>query len=235
MTLAQADPTGDIVDETQPWQRMRPQHPPPREPPPPEEPDDGGRFDGEDEPKRSRLNNAHLGMLMFVGAESMLFAALLGAFLVFRIEHVTWPPPALPRLPLLLTGCSTLMLLASALTMRQALHALRRWEQHRGVRFLALTAALGGAFLALQGYEWSQLIRFGLHLSSGVYGASFFVLIGCHALHVCSALAWVIVVWLRARRTEACMTRQLGVSLCSLYWYYVVAVWPVIYALVYLI
>lgn len=234
MTLAQTDPAFEMVDAAPPGRRIRPQSPPPRKPPPPEDSDDGGRFDGEDEPKGSRLNNAHLGMLMFLGAETMLFAALMGAFLVFRIEHATWPPPAFSRVPLLLTACSTLMLLTSAFTMRQALHALRRWEQQRGVRFLALTAGLGGAFLALQGYEWSQLIRVGLRLSSGVYGASFFVLIGCHALHVCSALTWVIVVWVRARHTEACMTRQLGVSLCSLYWYYVVAVWPVLYALVYL-
>ena len=234
MTLAQTDPAFEIVDEVHPGRRIRPQSPPPLKPPPPEDSDDSGRFDGEDEPTGSRLNNAHLGMLIFLGAETMLFAALMGAFLVFRVAHVTWPPPAFPHMPLLLTGCSTLMLLTSAFTMRQALHALRRWELQRGVRCLALTAGLGGAFLALQGYEWSQLIRVGLGLSSGVYGSAFFVLIGCHALHVVSALTWVIVVWVRARRQEPYMIRPLGVSLCSLYWYYVVAVWPVLYALVYL-
>lgn len=63
---------------------------------------------------------------------------------------------------------------------------------------------MGGGFLALQGYEWSQLIRFGLELSFGVYGGAFFVLIGCHALHVCSALIWLVVIWFRTRHPEAC-------------------------------
>ena len=74
--------------------------------------------------------------------------------------------------------------------------------------------------------------RVGEH-NSGVYGGAFFVLIGCHALHVASALVWVMVIWFRNRHPEACMTRSLGTSLCSLYWYYVVAVWPVLYAAVY--
>ena len=235
MSLAQPDTSFEAVNEEHVWSRIHPQTPPPIKPPPPEDPDDGWHFDGDDEPSGSRLNNAHLGLLMFLGAETMLFAALIVAFLILRFEHAAWPPSSLPRLPLLVTGFSTLMLLSSAYTMRQALLALRRWEQPQGVRFLALTAVLGGVFLALQGYEWSQLIRFGLTLSSGVYAASFFVLIGCHALHVCSALIWVIVVWARATRTEDCMSQPLGVSLCSLYWYYVVAVWPVLYVLVYLL
>lgn len=67
----------------------------------------------------------------------MLFAALMVSFLVFRIESSTWPPSDFLRVPFWLTW-STLMLLSSAFTMRQTLHALRRWEQPRGVRYLAL-------------------------------------------------------------------------------------------------
>lgn len=233
MSITQTGSAFEVVDNDQAWHRLHPQTPPPRLPPP-EDLGDGWRFDGDDEPTGSRLNNAHLGMLVFLVAETMLFAALMGAFLVVRIQHAAWPPPDLPRVPFLLTGCSTLMLLLSAYTMRQALHALRRWAQQEGVRFLALTAALGGLFLALQGYEWSQLIRFGMALSSGVYSALFFLLIGCHALHVVSALTWVMVVWFRTRRAEDCLTRHFGASLCSLYWYYVVAIWPLLYGLVYL-
>ena len=45
-------------------------------------------------------NNAWLAVVMFLGAEAMFFAGLIGAFLVFRVGSVVWPPPFQPRLPL---------------------------------------------------------------------------------------------------------------------------------------
>src|SRR5580765_8700038 len=66
-------------------------------------------------------NNAWLAVVMFLGAEAMFFAGLIGAFLVFRVGSVIWPPPFQPRLPLGVTGFNTLVLLASAVTMRLAL------------------------------------------------------------------------------------------------------------------
>ena len=53
----------------------------------------------------------------------------------------------------------------------------------------ALTAALGGVFLLIQGYEWARLIHFGLTVSSSIYGGLFYTLIGFHAFHVAGALA----------------------------------------------
>ena len=44
------------------------------------------------ESTRSPLSNARLGILVLLGAETMLFSGLIGTFLVFRIGNVTWPP-----------------------------------------------------------------------------------------------------------------------------------------------
>ena len=42
--------------------------------------------------QRSPLSNARLGVLVLLGAETMLFSGLIGTFLVFRVGNVTWPP-----------------------------------------------------------------------------------------------------------------------------------------------
>jgi heme/copper-type cytochrome/quinol oxidase subunit 3 len=73
-------------------------------------------------------SNAWLGTVMLLGAETMFFAGLIGAFLVFRIGSTVWPPPFQPRLPTGVTGVNTLILLVSALTMGLALRAGRRGE-----------------------------------------------------------------------------------------------------------
>ena len=44
---------------------------------------------------------------MFLGAEAMFFAGLIGAYIVFRVGSAIWPPPFQPRLPVGVTGVNT--------------------------------------------------------------------------------------------------------------------------------
>jgi heme/copper-type cytochrome/quinol oxidase subunit 3 len=178
--------------------------------------------------------NAWLGTVMLLGAEAMFFAGLMGAFLVFRIGSAVWPPPFQPRLPTGITGINTLILLSSAVTMRWALQAGRRNDRGRLVRLLSWTALLGAVFLLVQGYEWVRLLHFGLTVSSSVYGGLFYTLIGFHAAHVFGALIWLVVVWLNARQGKYTKQNDTGLQTCSMYWIFVVALWPVLYGLVYL-
>ena len=97
-------------------------------------------------PNTPIANNAWLAVLMFLGAEAMFFAGLIGAFLVFRIASPVWPPPFQPRLPSEVTGINTLILLASAVTMRLGLKAIQRGDRSRLVRLLSWTAAAGHDF-----------------------------------------------------------------------------------------
>ena len=153
--------------------RPRPQGPPPFSPEPPDDDGDGDRHGDDDDHRSTPLSNARLGMLIFLGAETMFFAGLVGAFLVYRMANETWPPMAMPRLPVEVTGVNTLILLYSAATMWLANRAIRLGQQQTLARMLLRTAVLGVVFLVVQGYEWVKLIGYGLTLSSGVYGATF--------------------------------------------------------------
>jgi cytochrome c oxidase subunit 3 len=180
------------------------------------------------------VSNARLGVLMLLGAEAMFFAGLIGAFLVFRLGASIWPPPFQPRLPLGVTGINTVILVLSAVTMHLSLRVLRAGEFARLTRYLTATAMLGAVFLAIQGYEWLRLIHFGLTLSSSVYGGLFYTLIGFHGLHVLGGLIWLLVVFVQAKRGRFSRNRHTGLVTCSMYWTFVVALWPVLYLLVYL-
>jgi cytochrome c oxidase subunit 3 len=179
-------------------------------------------------------SNAWVAVLMFLGAEAMFFAGLIGAYLVFRLASPFWPPPFQPRLPVGVTGVNTLILVASAVTMRWSLKAARANDRQRLVRWLVYTAALGGIFLVIQGFEWLRLIHYGLTVSSSVYGGLFYTLIGFHGLHVFGALIWLLVVLLQAKRGRFSKEHHVGLQTCAMYWTFVVALWPVLYGLVYL-
>ncbi|HXG53318.1 MAG TPA: cytochrome c oxidase subunit 3 [candidate division Zixibacteria bacterium] len=181
------------------------------------------------------IENARLAIMMLIGAEAMFFAGLIGAFIVFRVGSPVWPPPFQPRLPVGVTGVNTIILLASAFTVRRSVSAARSGDGARLRRALVLTAVLGGTFLAVQGYEWARLIHFGLTVSSSVYGGLFYTLIGFHAAHVVAALVWLLVVLGLARRGRFSRERHTGLAICATYWIFVVALWPVLYGLIYLL
>jgi heme/copper-type cytochrome/quinol oxidase subunit 3 len=92
---------------------------------------------------------------------------------------------------------------------------------------------LGIIFVSIQGVEWAKLIGFGLTTSSSLYGAFFYTIIGMHAFHVIVGITILFYLYskLKSKRTTDVQNK---ISICSLYWYFVVGIWPVLYALVYL-
>ncbi|MFQ5876343.1 MAG: heme-copper oxidase subunit III [Acidobacteriota bacterium] len=186
-----------------------------------------------EEARAPLLEPGVLGMCIFLGTEAMFFAGLISAFLILRAGSGLWPPPGQPRLPVGVTGANTLILLSSGGTMWRALASVRKGRERSLTAWLAATAGLGIVFLSVQGYEWVRLLGFGLTLSSGTYGATFYALIGAHGLHVAAAVSALLLVLSRAARREYSLRRHQGVVLCRLYWTFVVGVWPVLYVLVY--
>jgi len=182
------------------------------------------------------LSNAKLAVLILLGAETMLFVGLIGSFLVFRMGSVTWPPlsHAEVNLPRLVTGINTILLIISGYIMFQALRAIQKDRIQQLRNLLIFTGVLGLLFLGIQGWEWIQLIRKGLTLQSGIYGGIFYVLIGCHAVHVLGAVIWLTIVTGKAIALKYSHTNHTGVETCTIYWIYVVALWPILYILVYL-
>ncbi len=179
------------------------------------------------------ISNARLGMLMLISAETMFFVGLIGAYVVFRAGSSVWPSGHL-YLPVGMTWVNTLVLFVSCYTMHRAIAALRLDQVKSSGNWLGVTALLGTLFLGVQGYEWTQLVRDGLTISTGIYGATFYTLIGCHGLHVLAAVIWLLVVLVLAKRGAFSAHRPTAVEVCGMYWYYVGALWALLFPLVYL-
>jgi heme/copper-type cytochrome/quinol oxidase subunit 3 len=178
-------------------------------------------------------SNGRIAVVMLLVAETMFFAGLVGAYLVFRFGSVVWPPPNLPKLPIGVTWANTIVLAASGLTMLASLRAAQAGEQQKLQNRAMVTLLLGVLFVAVQGSEWVQLIHHGLTLETGTYGATFYTLIGAHALHVWAAVLWLGIVWVGARQGRFTADRHVAVELCAIYWCFVCVLWFVLFALVY--
>ncbi len=190
--------------------------------------------EGGDQIEQPFIGSAMLAVMMIIASEMMLFSGLIGTFLVYRMQAAFWPPPALPRLPIEVTWVNTFVLLSSALTMTLALRAVHHSRQRLLRRYLLATLALGVTFLAVQGSEWVRLVAHGLKLSSGMYGGTFYLLIGCHGAHVTAGVIWLACVVWAAMSGRYNARNAHAIELCAVYWYFVCAVWPVLFGLVYL-
>jgi cytochrome c oxidase subunit III len=180
------------------------------------------------------VSNTRLAVVMLITGEMMLFAGLIGMYLIFRLSAAAWPPPDLPRLPLGITAFNTVVLFASLVPMSRALAAARADRPDAAARAVAQTTALGVLFLAIQGIEWFRLVAHGLKLSSGTYGATFYVVIGTHAVHVLAAVVWLATLTLLARWRPLTARRHAGLEMCTIYWYFVCGLWAVLFPLVYI-
>jgi len=177
------------------------------------------------------IPNQVLGTLIFIVSETMLFAGMVSGFLIVKSRSIgMWPPPDQARLPVEATAFNTAVLLASGLALFWA-HRTLRWDADRA-KMLTLTAfGLGAFFVAFQGWEWLQLIAQGLTMTASAHGSFFYLIVGTHAAHAVAALIALFFQWRRMA------TNRLDVdafNAAQLFWYFVVGMWPLLYAQVYL-
>lgn len=180
--------------------------------------------------------NRKFGMWLFLSSELLIFAGLIGAFVLTRKNAFErgiewWEPNAFS---LALVSANTFILLASSLMVVLGIEAIRVNAQHKLQRYLILTAVLGGMFLAGQAIEYSLLIFEEHHSFADPFGSAFFTLTGIHGLHVFVGVIWCLVTLMVARRGTFSSYNYTTVEIFGLYWHFVDLIWVIIFTVVYL-
>jgi cytochrome c oxidase subunit 3 len=173
------------------------------------------------------------GLIVFLLAESMIFAGLFLAYLTFRAVEPTWPPAGTPELELLLPGINTIILISSSFVIHQADTAVKK-DDVKGLRlWFALTALMGIVFLCGQLYEYNHL-EFGL--KTNIFASTFYVLTGFHGLHVFCGICFMGAVLLRSLKAGHYSSKShFGVEAAELYWHFVDVVWIILFFLLYIL
>jgi len=199
------------------------------------------------------------GMSWFIFSEVMFFAAFFGALFYMRVLAVPglgsgetalqlWPnfkaawPVSGPGLaekfsPMGAWGIpaiNTLILLSSGATVTWAHWGLKKNNRTQLSFGLFLTVALGVLFLCLQAYEYHHAYtEMNLNLTTGAYGATFFMLTGFHGFHVTLGTIMLIVILLRSLKGHFSPEHHFGFEAVSWYWHFVDVVWLLLFILVY--
>ena len=198
-------------------------------------------------------------MSWFIFSEVMFFAAFFGALFYMRALSVPglssgdtmellwpqfkggWPAsgpgsadPFTPMGAWGIPAINTLILLSSGATVTWAHWGLKKNNRFQLNLGLFLTVALGLLFLFLQAYEYHHAYtELNLTLTTGAYGATFFMLTGFHGFHVTLGTIMLIVILVRRMKGHFTPEHHFGFEAVSWYWHFVDVVWLLLFILVY--
>ena len=198
------------------------------------------------------------GMSWFIFSEVMFFAAFFGALFYMRVLSVPWLgefdqkllwPDFVPQWPVAGPGLAekftpmgawgipainTLILLSSGVTVTWAHWGLLKNNRSQLIIGLIMTAALGATFLGFQAYEYGHAYsELNLKLTTGAYGATFYMLTGFHGLHVTIGTIMLIAILGRSIAGHFTPEHHFGFEGVAWYWHFVDVVWLLLFILVY--
>jgi len=174
-----------------------------------------------------------VAMACLIIAESAIFTIFVVAYLFYLGKSLTGPTPReVLETPIFFTVC----LLSSSLTIHLAAKLLERGKRGAFLAFWFLTIVLGGLFLFGTGQEWHRLIyKYGLTISTNLFGTTYYSLVGLHATHVTVGLLMLAIVLFFGLAGRVGQEQSARVDVLCMYWHFVDAVWVVVFIVVYIL
>jgi cytochrome c oxidase subunit III len=185
-----------------------------------------GEFPGTE---ASTMPAAKIGLGVFLAVVGALFALFMSAY-VMRMGVADWR--SVPKPTVLWFSTGVLILSSAALQWAQEAGDRRDLS---GVRTGLLAAgATALAFLAGQLLAWRALNADGYFLASNPASTFFYLLTAVHGLHLLGGLVAMARTALRARGDVDIGRLRLSLELCAMYWHFLLLVWLVLFALLFI-
>ena len=174
-----------------------------------------------------------VGILLFIVAESAIFAVFVSAYLYYIGRSLTGPMPReVLQFPVVMTVC----LLSSSLTIHLAKGALARGATATFMRYWLATILLGAGFLYGTAREWYELITVHhLTIRTNLFGSTYYALVGLHASHVIAGMVMLLIVAAFGLTRRVRPEHAERVDVISIYWHFVDVVWIVVVTVVYVV
>jgi len=177
------------------------------------------------------------GNNFLLAIETSMFAILIATYFYLRQNFALWPPPVaqltatLKPLPELSYGtANTILLLASCFPMILTDLSARRGNRTMSRIGLVIAVVVGVIALVLRSFEYAAVY---FRWDSNAYGSIVWFVLGMHNLHlfVLTTEAVLLTVWVFTREYD--MKHRVDIVTLAVYWYWVVAIWLLLYAIIY--
>lgn len=173
------------------------------------------------------------GFWIWLMSDCLIFCVLFATFGVLA-DATAGGPGGRALFDLQFVLGETMLLLASSFSFDLAMLAMQRGDPRRLIAWLALTFALGAAFVGMELHEFAKLVHDGAGPQASAFLSAYFVLVGTHGLHVGCGLAWIALMIHQAAHfgLDGVVRRRL--ACLSLFWHFLDLVWICVFTFVYL-
>jgi cytochrome c oxidase subunit 3 len=177
------------------------------------------------------------GNNFLLAIETSMFGILIATYFYLRQNFALWPPPVaqltatLKPLPELTYGtANTILLVLSCIPMVMTDLSARRGNKAVSQVGLVIGVICGLAALVLRSFEYAAVY---FRWDSNAYGSIVWFVLGMHNLHlfVLTTEAVLLTVWVFTREYD--MKHRVDIVTLAVYWYWVVAIWLLLYAIIY--
>src|SRR5690606_24294589 len=169
--------------------------------------------------------NKFIGLWVFLGGETVLFASLFATYLALK-NSTAGGPSSQEIFGLELVFIMTMLLLTSSLTSVYAIYHMKNHNFRKMQLWFGITAFLGLGFLACEIYEFAHYITdYGFTFRSSAFGSAFYTLVGFHGGHVIVGMSWLIALMVRNAKRGLNLYNAPKYNTFALYWHFIDVVW----------
>ena len=188
---------------------------------------------GQQGPAPKRIVTGY-GFWIFLLSDMVMFACFFATFAVL-VGQTAGGPKGSELFNLRNVAIETALLLLSSFTCGMASIAAEVRSRVGFQAAMAVTAALGLGFLAIEFREFADLIARDAGPGRSAFLSAFFTLVGCHGLHVSAGILWLLTMMAQvfAKGFRADIQRRI---LCfALFWHALDIIWVAVFSVVYLL
>jgi cytochrome c oxidase subunit I+III len=171
-----------------------------------------------------------LGQLLMCLIEGSLLLILIAMYFYLRLSVDVWPPPGVLIPNLTLPTLALVPLLASCAGSYLASEGAKTGNSRRMLFGLFFNLVLGITFVVIRTVEWRGL---NFTWKSDVYGSIVWSILFLHTYDVVADLLMTTVLSIIIASGRYGEKQRLGVHVDSVLWYFLVAVWLPLYAVIY--
>jgi len=207
----------------------------------------------------NRPNMVQVGTIVWLASELMFFAGLFAIYFTIRaVQPGLWQTEP-QKLNIPFSFANTVNLVLSSVWCQMGVFAAERfqpgtradrwwklWIRREGFRSIlttwgmrewyTLTYIAGALFVAGQIYEYANLVRDNLTISSSGYGSVFFLTTGFHGLHVTGGLiAFLLIIGRSFAVKRFGHAEATSAIVTSYYWHFVDVVWIGLFIVIYVL
>ena len=186
-----------------------------------------------DEHPHAEGGSTMLGFWIYLMSDCLIFAILFATYGVLGANYAAGPAPK-DLFDLSLVAVNTSMLLFSSITYGFAILAMVKGRVGQMQGWLAVTGLFGLAFLGIELYEFTHMIREGATPQRSAFLSSFFTLVGTHGLHVTFGLLWLVTLMIQVARYGLIQANQRRLMCLSMFWHFLDVIWIGVFTFVYL-